>query len=248
MHIATAILLAAVAAASAWSLGAVPYAFIFSAVAGVLVELLYSCAVDKRARVSLSAAITGMIIGGVAPFNAPLLPLLLADTAAIMSKFLIKAKGRNVFNPAALGLLTGLGLFSLGDEWWAASGLALYGIVIPFSVALVFAAYKSRRLIASFSFIAFTFAAAVLLDYNPTSMVAGLLGLNYFFAFIMVAEPKTSPYRPLGQVAYGGGIALLYLLFGAATLPYPFFAALLIGNAALALHRVLVRRHDARIT
>jgi Na+-translocating ferredoxin:NAD+ oxidoreductase RnfD subunit len=36
--------------------------------------------------------------------------------------------------------------------------------------------------------------------------------LSYFYIFIMIIEPKTSPVKPGGQIIFGAGIAILIFI------------------------------------
>ena len=137
--------------------------------------------------------ITGLIIAACVAPN--ILLAVAVPAAAIILKHVIKFRGRNVFNPAALGLLiaTFLGAFA---SWWAVSFL-----VIPFGVIAV---YKTRR---------YYNAAAFLAVYYILSAARGsTLLLDYaalFFALIMVIEPVTTPSGRKGQVIFGAAVALL---------------------------------------
>jgi Na+-translocating ferredoxin:NAD+ oxidoreductase RnfD subunit len=243
MHLVTIALLLALAAFGAYSLGIVPVALAVAVIACVAVEFALVKVGGHRFRFPLSAVITGLIIGSVAPINASLLLVIVAALIAELTKFFLKAKARNVFNPAAVGLLVALVAFGAGDEWWAASSLHVYRVLVPLAALLIISAYEARRLpLALVATAAITVGIAALSAVGP---LASLLALNYYFVFLMVADPKTSPNKVSGQVQYGIGIAAFVLVLMFARVPYPLLAALLLANILYAGFRVLYR-HGAQ--
>jgi glycine betaine catabolism B len=247
MYISAIVLLVFLAGASAYLLGEFPYALIVAVLACAAIELVIQRYYLKhKARIPFSGIITGLIIGCVAPINVPLVPVFIACAIAIASKFFIKLKSSNVFNPAALGLLA-LGLMLIGSSWWATTSINIYGVAVSLSIVLVIAAYECRRLPLAFAFI---ITSVVLSIVASPPLVLGnvaiaLLSVNYFFAFLMITEPKTSPPRSMGQTVYGIYIAVIYfalitllphsLYFGLLII----FASLLLGNLTYALYRKL---------
>src|SRR3990167_7169267 len=130
MYVWAIALLLLVAGLASKTLGILPTnlfaAIIVCAGLDVLLKKFYL----KRSEIKFpySAVVTGIIIGSIISFNAPLLVILLASVVAILSKFFIRLKGMHIFNPATLGLLVALAIFSLADEWWAAIGFNAFGV------------------------------------------------------------------------------------------------------------------------
>jgi Na+-translocating ferredoxin:NAD+ oxidoreductase RnfD subunit len=245
MYVTTIVLLVLLASVSSYLLREIPYPlFLTVLICAVLEAIIRKYHQKQKFRIPFSGIITGLIIGCVAPINVPILPIAVACAIAIASKFFLKMKSTNVFNPAALGLL-GLALLSIGSSWWAAASINLYGVAIPFSLVLIVAAYECRRLPLALSFI---ITSAILSIAGSLPMTVGsveiaLISVNYFFAFLMVTEPKTSPHHPTAQAAYGVLLAVVYVilvialpnnLYVAQTL---IFVSLLIGNAVYAIYR-----------
>lgn len=245
MYIWTICLLLLVVGSAAYISGIFPTALVFAALAAILIDVFIDKVYLKRQpRIPVSGIITGLIIGAVAPVNAPLLLVLFAVIFAIFSKHFIKTKHGNILNPAAFGLLIALLLFSIGDDWWAAANFNVYGIAVTITPILIIAAYEARRLTSSLSFIAVSFAATLLLlpSISLGSVVVALIGINFFFAFIMVAEPKTSPHGKALQAGYGAVIALAYIALASLGITYSFLLALLAGNLAYRAYRIGRRR------
>ena len=95
------------------------------------------------------------------------------------------------------------------------------------------------------------FYAATQFFKNPITAV-GLLNfftsLPFYFAFIMLSEPKTSPNAPKEQVAFGVAVAILIFVLDA-HIKYSFLVALLAGNLAYAAYRnfIAARRTTATV-
>lgn len=232
------------AAVSSYALRVFP-ANLLAAIAACLLldETIKGLLLKKGFKFSASAAITGIIIGSVAPLNAPVAAILAASAVAIISKYVIRIKGMHIFNPATLGLLVSLFAFRLGDMWWAAAaGISVLGFAVPLTLTLIVANYKADKLK-----VAILFLLATALLYAATGFVrvpftaSGILTfagtMPYYFAFIMLSEPKTSPYEPGQQVIFGMAVAVVYFLLDFSHARFPFFIALLAGNLAYSLHR-----------
>ncbi|MDE1768542.1 MAG: RnfABCDGE type electron transport complex subunit D [Candidatus Micrarchaeota archaeon] len=240
MYIWSIVLLLLLDIYSSYTLGQFPFGLILAVLVASIAEIAFtSYHLKHNLKIPFSGIITGMIIGSVAPISVQPVAIAIACILAISSKFLIKIKGSNIFNPAALGMLVGLGIFSIGDEWWAASNVNLYSIAIPLAIILVISAYQAKRLITAFSFIVVATLVGVILSrhINIASLGFALLSVNYFFAFLMLTEPKTSPTKNMAQALYGVGIAIIYSILAISGVSYSYFVALLFGNAAYAIYR-----------
>lgn len=250
MYIWSIILLCILAAGSAYVLGVIPYGLLISVILCAFAEIaITTYYLKQKQKVPYSGIITGLIIGLVAPINVAILPLVIASLVAVLSKFFIKVKSINVFNPASFGMLIGLGIFAVGSSWWGTT-LNIYGTAITASVILIIAAYLARRLVLSITFVATSVVLSLVSGTSLTllGLEVALLSVNYFFAFLMLIEPKTSPAGSRAQAAYGIFVALVYfallliagtnLLLGQSAI----FIALIIGNLAYAFYRVNGRR------
>lgn len=146
----------------------------------------------KRLAWSDSAAITGLIIGGVAAPNAPLGRVAAMAALAMLSKHVISIDRRNVFNPAAFGLLAGTVVLKVPLSWWidsthlltVAAG-ALLLVRLPGRWRMVF------TFLASFAGLialrAWSLGISPLFDWYLYVTIAS------FFIFFMATDPKTAP-------------------------------------------------------
>ncbi len=257
MYIASILLLLIAAGASAYMLGRFPYLMLVSVAVSAATELALSrYHKHRKLQIPYSGIITGLIIGSIAPLGVPMIPLVMASVIAVGSKFLLKLKHVNIFNPAAFGMLFGLGLFSIGGSWWATGSVNIYGATVSVSVIMIIAAYEARRLPLGLSFA----ASMIIISMLSTGQIGigslwyALLGINYLFAFLMLTEPKTSPAKPLHQVAYGVYVALVYLAItfagsnNAWVAQQAILISLLVGNLTYALVRVWGGRIVLRIS
>ncbi len=190
-----------------------------------------------------SAFITGIIIGSIAQFSSPVWIVVIASIIGVCSKFVIRLNGSHIFNPATLGLLVSLFIFSSGDEWWAAVSYNVSGVVIPLSAILILANYKSGKLGVSLPFLLVMGILSYSTGFIPISSptLSGILnfiyGMPFYFGFIMVSEPRTSPYGFKQQAVFGILVAILTFVFSFYNLKFALFIVLLTGNLVYALHR-----------
>lgn len=210
----------------------------------------------KAFTMPLSAIITGLIIGTVS-VNAPIIGTFIAAVLAILSKFVIRWKGSHIFNPAVFGVVTvqllnpaahggGSMAHSASQimEGFGPGGFAVSLWLVPL---LLFANWRANKVWVAIPFLTasallyyFTGLAA-LNSLNTQDMSKFLELLPYYFAFIIVSEPKTSPWVKSEQFVFGIGVAILSIL---PLLIFGFYshttalAALLLGNLIYRTYRV----------
>ncbi len=244
MYKSTIILLIFIVATASYYVHQFPYSVIIAAVACTSIELLIKKLHQKRKLdIPYTAIITGIIIGSVTYSNAPIILLVLASAIAILSKHFIKLKGSNIFNPAALGLLLSLALFGIGDAWWVAAPIAVYGVLIALTPLLVICAYDARRLYVGVSFALTAFVLPLVMKglmsiQSIAAIWTALISVNYFLAFVMASEPKTSPNKISAQIIYGVGIGTMASLMALYRIQYALLIPLIIGNIAYAIYRI----------
>ena len=204
--------------------------------------------------IPLSAIITGLIVGTVS-VNAPVLSTFIATVLAILSKFIIRWKGSHIFNPAVFGVVTvqvlnpaahGAAVHGSSQimEGFGPGGLAVSMWLVPL---LLFASFRARKLWVSIPFLIasallFYFTGiANLTSLNSQSIFKFLEVLPYYFAFIIVSEPKTSPWVKKEQIIFAVAVAIFSVL---PLLLFGFYShvialvALLLGNLIYATYRL----------
>mgnify|MGYP001603795473 FL=1 len=160
----------------------------------------------KQTHFPTTAVISALIIGIVLTANVWITAL--AAIVAILSKHIIRFKGRHIFNPANFGVLITLLIFNSYQTWWGATN---YVAVIVLGLVI---AYKMRRFHLVISFLAVNFILTLLetfiLNSDLSAFLSGYLmnGTMLFFVFVMVMEPKTSPIRRQGRIIFAAMAAI----------------------------------------
>lgn len=162
-----------------------------------------------------SVYITALILACIInPFEGFVdLPILgLAGILAISSKYIFAIRKKHIFNPVAISVL--LISFGLGAPitWWVGTlfmmpfiilgGLLVLRKTQRFSMIISFYA-TSLTLIAIFTLInggSLVTTAGQIFFYSPL----------FFFAYVMLTEPLTTPPKRSSQMLYGGLVGLLF--------------------------------------
>ncbi|MDO8602872.1 MAG: RnfABCDGE type electron transport complex subunit D [Candidatus Omnitrophota bacterium] len=186
-------------------------AICISVIAAALVDSIVTYLKEKEFVLTESSIITGLIVSYVMAGSYAWWIIALTSVLAISSKHLIRFKTRHVFNPAGFGILAAVFLLGLSTEW---KGAYLWYIIIPFGVYSSFKIKKLEIIISYFiaSFILFGGQAII-----QNAQIFDILGyLNYFFIFIMLIEPMTTPLTRFGKIIFGSGVgALVFILYAA---------------------------------
>ncbi|WP_167859502.1 RnfABCDGE type electron transport complex subunit D [Paenibacillus cymbidii] len=178
------------------------------AVASATAALLdYAVMHLQQRKISLpdGAMLTGMIIGMVLSPTTSWPVVVLAVALAIASKHLLALAQRPIFNPAAVGLLAVLTIFSTGQDWWGGlPDLPVWWLSLLL-MAGYWIAHKVHKFPHIFTFLAVyfaTFLSAALFGTAEVSDVFRVPFLNtaLFLAFFMLTDPPTSPAKPAEQV------------------------------------------------
>ena len=131
----------------------------------------------------------------------------LAAAIAIGSKFLLRIRGKHIFNPANVALVT---LMFCSDRAWVSSGQWGSAAVGAFTLACLGFLVLTRAKRAETT-LAFLFAYAALLVGraiwlgDPLSIPLHQLqnGALLIFSFFMISDPKTTPNTSIARIAYG---------------------------------------------
>ncbi len=223
-------------------------------VASVLDIAIIKFWLKRSLTMPVSAIITGLIVGTVS-VNAPVLGVFFATVLAILSKFVIRLKASHIFNPAVFGVVVTQVLnpaahsavahrSSQAVHGFGPGGFAVSIWLVPL---LIFANYRARKLWISIPFL----IASTLLFYltglarfnslNIQEIIRFLTALPWYFGFIIVSEPRTSPVSKNQQILFGIGIAILSVL---PQILFDFYShtgslvTLLLGNFMYAMYRV----------
>jgi Na+-translocating ferredoxin:NAD+ oxidoreductase RnfD subunit len=191
------------------------------------------------------AVLTAMIVAMVLRAQEPWYVTTITSVAAVLSKYLLRSRSANLFNPAALAIVASFYVFHTGQSWWG----ALTEVPLPEQLALVvmgvFIADRVNKMPLVLTFLGCYFllftATAFLTDprrvaeiFRPPDVEAAL-----FFAFIILTDPPTSPARYPDQIVCGLIVAATsFVFFEWAGVVYYLLAGALAGNVWEAWRRV----------
>ena len=194
------------------------------------------------------ALLTGLLVAMVLSPQGPWHVAAVTSAVGVLSKYVVRTRSANVFNPSALGLVATFYVFDTGQSWWGA-----LPEVTPLAAVLLFATgiYITDRVnkvpvVLSFLgvyFLLFTITAFV---GDPAKVVELYrtpdLHAALFFAFFMLTDPPTSPPKHRDQLVYGVIVAVgSYAVFEVIGAAYFLLAGLLVANAWEAWRRVRVK-------
>lgn len=137
----------------------------------------------------------------------------LAALIAISSKFLVRVRGKHVFNPANVAIVS---LMASSDHAWISSGQWGSAALGAFAIACLgfIVLTRAKRAETTIGFLAFygllLLGRALWLG-DPLAIPVHQLqnGALLVFAFFMISDPKTTPDAPVGRVVYGALVAVV---------------------------------------
>ncbi len=131
----------------------------------------------------------------------------LAAIISIASKYIIRIRGKHIFNPSALGIVAAISL--TGDAWispgqWGSNMVILFGVLsLGFIVTT-----RVQKLDVSLAFLGtfgvLLFARQIIylgwpMDYFIQSISTGSLLL---FSFFMITDPRTTPNHTMARIIW----------------------------------------------
>ncbi len=184
-----------------------------------------------------SAYITGISVGMLVRSPA-FWPYALCSVISITSKYVLRVKGRHLWNPSNFGLSV---LFFLAAD--SAAGLSIQwgNFITPVLVIWILGAviiWRAHRfhITATYvlSFIAFAFLRSWITGDHWQAEIAPLTGPMYqLFVFFMITDPKTTVHSKVGQCIVAFCVALAEFVLRLLQVVYaPFYALFLVGPTA----------------
>lgn len=175
---------------------------------------------------TITALILTLIAGSLDIFNNFLI-ITFIGVFAMLSKYLIAVRKKHIFNPAAIAVFSASILLGSGASWWIGSTFTLPVIIVGGLLVLV----KIKRIELVGSFLLVYFLTQILFA-GRLSIHTFLAPATWFFVFVMLVEPLTSPSTKNKQIVFGVFVAFIYFLLSK-ILPgyaYGLETALLMGN------------------
>jgi Na+-translocating ferredoxin:NAD+ oxidoreductase RnfD subunit len=196
-----------------------------------------------------SAYITGISVGILVRSPAAW-PYAWVSVLSIASKYVLRVRGRHIWNPSNFGISSMLFLApfigaTLSVQW----GNNLTAMIVIWTVgALIIYRLKrfhiSATYVASFFFFAFLRS---LFTGNPfQSEIAPITGPMYqLFVLFMITDPKTTVRSKLGQCAVAFAVALVeFILRLFESVHAPYYALFLVGPTANLIEMWLTPRRE----
>ncbi len=169
----------------------------------------------QKVKFSESALISGLIIGFVLSSAQPWWIFSAAVFFTIASKHILCWNHKHLLNPAAFGIFLTVIIFKAYIAW---NGADLWYVLVPFGIYFT---WKVRKLeMAGVYFLVgglLSVAEAFLKRESPSLSFLG--DQNFFFIFIILIEPKTTPIRKTGKLLFGAGVAAGVFLLNAMGVP-----------------------------
>lgn len=197
----------------------------------------------------LTAMIVVMVMRAQEPWTIPVA----TSVVAVLSKYALRTRQANVFNPAAFALVLMFHLMPHGQSWWGAlpdvTPLWLRGVLLLGGVYLTNRVNK-LPLVLSFLgawFVLFT-ATAFLGDARHVAEIFRSPDIDavIYFALVILTDPPTSPAKYHGQWIFGILAAVAgYAVFMLSGAVYFLLAGVLIANVWEAWRRVHRRSQES---
>ena len=184
-----------------------------------------------------SAYITGISVG-ILVRSPAYWPFALGSAISITSKYVLRVKGRHLWNPSNFGIAMLLFLapetmavlsIQWGNNYWSLLVIWALGSIII---------WRARRFHISatyvVSFFLFAFARSWITGHPWQAEVAPITGPMYqLFVFFMITDPKTTVRSKPGQCVVAFGVALAEFMLRLDQVVYaPIFALFYVGPAA----------------
>lgn len=190
----------------------------------------------------LSALIVAEILSPREAWYVPVVTALIA----VASKYVVRVRKANVFNPAALALVIAFYVFGSAENWWGALPEARFGAVVMLATGL-FITMRVDKLPAMLTFLGVYYllvtVAALVGDPAHVAELYRTPDLNaaLYFAVFMVTDPPTSPRKERDQIVFGAiAGAVSYGAFAVIGAEYFLLAGLLAANVWDARRRLAV--------
>jgi Na+-translocating ferredoxin:NAD+ oxidoreductase RnfD subunit len=196
------------------------------------------------------AVLTALFVSMVLSAQTPWYVVALTSALAVLTKYIVRTRAGNVFNPAALAIVATFPVFHAGQSWWGAMPEVAPVLQLALIVSGVFIADRVNRLPLVLAFLAAYFGLFTVTSFigDPASVSEVFrtpdLQAVFFFAVFILTDPPTSPVRYQDQVIFAMIVALAsYAIFVSIGAVYYLLAGVLVGNVWEAWRRVQ-RRAD----
>ena len=185
-----------------------------------------------------SAYITGISVG-ILIRSPAFWPYALCSVISIMSKYVLRVKGRHLWNPSNFGICV---LLLLAPETVSSLSIQWGNYIAPMLVIWILGSiiiWRARRFHISatyvISFFAFAFLRSWITGDPWQAEIAPITGPMYqLFVFFMITDPKTTVRSKLGQCVVAFCVALAEMILRLNQVVYaPLYALFIVGPTAM---------------
>lgn len=190
----------------------------------------------------LTAMIVTMVIRAQEHWYVPAV----TSVVAVLSKYLIRTRSANVFNPAAIAIVSMFYIFHMGQSWWGAlPEVTPLWLQAPLLITGLYITDRVNKMPLVLSFLGAYFVLFTATAYfGDPQRVAEIFrspdiqGVLYF-SLIILTDPPTSPAKYPDQLICGVIVAIVsYAVFQKFGVVYFLLAGVLVGNVWEAWRRV----------
>jgi Na+-translocating ferredoxin:NAD+ oxidoreductase RnfD subunit len=184
-----------------------------------------------------SAYITGISVG-ILVRSPAFWPYALCSAISITSKYVLRVKGRHIWNPSNFGICVMLFLAyetvaSLSIQW---GNYLLPMLVIWALGSVIIWRLKRFHITATYvlSFVAFAFIRSAITAHPWQAEIAPITGPMYqLFIFFMITDPKTTVHSKLGQCIVAFTVAFMESVLRLCQVVHaPYYSLFLVGPMA----------------
>lgn len=187
---------------------------------------------------SLSSAYISGISVGILIRSVSIWPYIITAVLSIMSKYILKYKGRHLWNPSNFGVswmlfMAPLDVAGLSIQW--GSNFLGLAVIWALGLAIVYRAKRFHVTVAYvISFVILAYVRSLIVGDTFLAEVSPLTGPMYqLFIFFMITDPGTSVSTRKGRIIVVILVALVEFVLRLNSFIYaPFYALFLVGPVA----------------
>lgn len=195
------------------------------------------------------AILTALIVAMVLRAQEPWYVTTITSVAAVVSKYLIRSRTANVFNPAAIAMVASYYVFHAGQSWWGAmpESHPVFQLIMVASGVFIADRVNKMPLVLAFLGLYYLLFTATAFIGDPQRLAEVYrspdLEMALYFALIILSDPPTSPVKYGDQIICGAIVAVVsFAVFEWAGVVYYLLAGVLVGNVWEAWRRA--NRHN----
>jgi enediyne biosynthesis protein E5 len=207
----------------------------------LVTESILSRVIDGKSKNLSSAYISGISVS-ILIRSTFLWPFALTAVISIMSKYVLRFRGRHIWNPSNFGIswmlaLVPFSVAGLSIQW----GNNIWPMLIIWILGL-FIVWRAKRFHITItyviSFILFSFLRSMITGDSFFTEVSPLTGPMYqLFVFFMITDPATTVNNRKGQILVAFMVAFVEFILRLNQFIYsPFYALFLVGPVAMVIH------------